>query len=152
MSVTLCDLFTSGICNILVTIDTRISNSAGQISNLDLIHSLMNLARGKCRLFVQGLVVDDVSTIVDIGGTAIIQEEMPDGSGSLQSCSLIDRIGWAVSTLARPDSSRDDDLISTVVVDEQGVALGLVFSTRDSIYAAITKGKGNLLACPRTPS
>ncbi len=41
---------------------------------------------------------------------------------------------------ARTD--RPDGLYSTVVTDENGVALGLVYSSADSIAAAITSGRG----------
>jgi hypothetical protein len=39
-------------------------------------------------------------------------------------------------------SDRPDGLFPTVVVDEQGIALGLVYSNTDSIVKAVDTGRG----------
>jgi phosphoribosyl-ATP pyrophosphohydrolase / phosphoribosyl-AMP cyclohydrolase / histidinol dehydrogenase len=54
-------------------------------------------------------------------------------SGSLQLGEIVD------SFLV---SDRKDGLYTTVVVDEQGIALGLVYSDKDSLIAALKRRKG----------
>ena len=47
-----------------------------------------------------------------------------------------------VKLLLRVDSDRPDGLFSTIVTDERGVALGLVFSTLESVQESLRTGRG----------
>jgi phosphoribosyl-ATP pyrophosphohydrolase len=52
------------------------------------------------------------------------------------------RLGLAEAFAAPLVSDRPDGLFPTVVVDELGAALGLVYSSRDSLAAAVERGRG----------
>ncbi|KAI9885864.1 MAG: imidazoleglycerol-phosphate dehydratase [Watsoniomyces obsoletus] len=47
-----------------------------------------------------------------------------------------------VRTILRVESDRPDGLLSTVVTDERGIALGFVFSTLESIQESLRTGRG----------
>ena len=47
-----------------------------------------------------------------------------------------------VKLLLRVDSDRPDGLFSTIVTDERGIALGLVFSTLESVQESLRTGRG----------
>ncbi|MEO0459457.1 MAG: phosphoribosyl-ATP diphosphatase [Myxococcota bacterium] len=52
------------------------------------------------------------------------------------------RLNYADAFLAPMKTDRADGLWPTVVVDERGVAIGLVYSSRDSVRRAIEDGRG----------
>ncbi len=47
-----------------------------------------------------------------------------------------------VRTILRVESDRPDGLLSTIVADERGIALGFVFSTLESIQESLRTGRG----------
>jgi phosphoribosyl-ATP pyrophosphohydrolase len=53
-----------------------------------------------------------------------------------------EKLGLAEAFLAPITSERSDGLIPTVVVDELGLALGLAWSDRESLSAALASGRG----------
>jgi len=60
------------------------------------------------------------------------------------SALLQERLDLGATFAAFAKTDRPDGLFTTVVVDEQGVALGLVYSNHESLCAAINQRKGNI--------
>lgn len=101
--------------------------------DLELIANLKAAVGDKCVLTIAGGVttVDEIAALHKMGveaqvGMALYTDRMD--------------LGDAISACAVSD--RPDNLIPTVVVDEQGVALGLVYSDKESIRAAVKNMKG----------
>jgi len=106
----------------------------GTLSGIEAIRPQLELlAKAKARVCVAGGItsVEDVLYVDSLGlysqvGTALITDK-----------SLA---GGIIAGFTKSD--RPDGLYTTVVVDEQGVALGLVYSNDESIIAAVREGKG----------
>lgn len=103
-----------------------------QGTNMEQVAELVNAA-GDARVTIAGGVTttDDIRMLHELGADA--QVGMALYTGALD---FADAIGAA----ARSD--RPDGLIPTVVVDESGVALGLAYSSRDSLREAVTTRSG----------
>lgn len=84
------------------------------------------------------------STGAGAGATADASAGATDGGGARVSGVLGDSagadVGAAMAACARSD--RPDGLFTTVVTDESGVALGLVYSSAESIREAVRCGRG----------
>lgn len=114
----------------LVTFVEREGRMAG--TNLDIVPSLVEAA-GEARVTIAGGVTtaEDIARIDALG--ADVQVGMALYTGRL---SLADAMAAPLTT------DRPDGLWPTVVVDEQGVALGLAYSSIESLREAISTGRG----------
>lgn len=90
-------------------------------------------AAGPARVTIAGGVTSaaEVAAIDALGADAQVGMALYTGKLSL-----------ADAFLAPARSDRDDGLIPTVVADESGVALGLVYSSRESVSRSIETGRG----------
>ncbi len=90
-------------------------------------------AAGEARVTIAGGVteVEEIRDLDAIGADAQVGMALYRGHMDL---------GAAIAAPLRSD--RPDGLIPTVVVDEQGTALGLVYSSRESIAAAVAERRG----------
>ena len=90
-------------------------------------------AAGDARVTVAGGVTtaEEIAAIDRLGADAQVGMALYKG--------VLD-LGDAIAAPLRTD--RDDGLFSTVVVDEQGIALGMVWSDQESIREAVRSGRG----------
>jgi phosphoribosyl-ATP pyrophosphohydrolase len=90
-------------------------------------------AAGSARVTIAGGVTEvaEIKALAEIGADAQVGMALYTGHMDL---------GAAIA--APLVSDRPDGLIPTVVVDERGVALGLVYSSADSIRAAVAERRG----------
>lgn len=106
----------------------------GRMQGLDLarVESLKQ-ASGKAKLTVAGGVrnAEDVAAIDALGADAQVGMALYTG-----------KLDLADGIIGPLKSDRPDGLFPTVVVDEQGIALGLVYSSRESLQKAIRERKG----------
>lgn len=120
-----------GLCGgFLVTFVEREGRLGG--TRLDRVEPLVEAARG-ARVTIAGGVTtaEDVAAIDRAGADA--QVGMALYTGALE-------LGDAVAAPLRSD--RPDGLFATVVTDERGVALGLAWSSRESLREAVRTGRG----------
>jgi phosphoribosyl-ATP pyrophosphohydrolase len=103
-----------------------------QGTNLDQVAELVSAA-GDARVTIAGGVTTeaDIRELHDAGADA--QVGMALYTGALD-------FGDAIA--APLTSDRTDGLFPTVIVDESGVALGLAYSSRESLRAAVRSGRG----------
>ena len=101
-------------------------------TNLDLAKEIVEAARPASVIIAGGVTkVEEIAALDAIG--ADCQVGMALYSGRMD-------LGEAVAAPLKTD--RADALIPTVVSDERGVTLGLVYSSRESIRAAVTERRG----------
>lgn len=101
-------------------------------TNLDLAKEIV-AAAGGCRVTIAGGVTtaDEIRALDEIGADAQVGMALYTG-----------RLDLADAIMAPLVSDRPDGLWPSVVVDERGVALGLVYSSRQSIREAVRRGQG----------
>jgi phosphoribosyl-ATP pyrophosphohydrolase / phosphoribosyl-AMP cyclohydrolase / histidinol dehydrogenase len=88
--------------------------------------------------FVQP-VVEDVLKVAALGGVPVV----PAGMVSLDSANVVTGgVSAAKILVAGAVSDRPDGLFTTMVTDERGVALGLVYSSEKSIDESLRLGRG----------
>lgn len=101
-------------------------------TNLALAREIVAAAAG-CRVTIAGGVTtaDEIRDLDRIGADAQVGMALYTG-----------RLDLADAIMAPLASDRPDGLWPTVVVDERGVALGLVYSSAESIREAVRRGQG----------
>jgi phosphoribosyl-AMP cyclohydrolase / phosphoribosyl-ATP pyrophosphohydrolase len=114
----------------LVTFVEREGRMGG--TDMDLARTIVEAAAPARVIIAGGVTTPDEVAELDAMG-ADCQVGMALYSGRLD-------LGEAVA--APLQSDRPDGLIPTVVADERGVALGLVYSSKDSIRAAVAERRG----------
>lgn len=118
------------VSNFLVTFVEREGRMAG--IDFEVVEQLVEAAAG-ARLTIAGGVTTakDVARLDRLGAEAQVGMALYTGRLDPADC---------VYATARCD--RPDGLLPTVVVDEHGRALGLVWSSRESLRAALSSGRG----------
>ena len=101
-------------------------------TNLELAKQIVAAADG-CRVTIAGGVTtaEEIRALDEIGADAQVGMALYTG-----------RLDLADAIVAPLVGDRPDGLWPTVVVDERGVALGLVYSSRESIREAVRRGQG----------
>jgi phosphoribosyl-ATP pyrophosphohydrolase len=101
-------------------------------TNLELAKEIVAAADG-CRVTIAGGVTtaNEIKALDEIGADAQVGMALYTG-----------RLDLADAIMAPLVSDRPDGLWPTVVVDERGVALGLVYSSRESVREAVRRGQG----------
>ena len=101
-------------------------------TNLELAKQIVAAADG-CRVTIAGGVTtaEEIRALDEIGADAQVGMALYTG-----------RLDLADAIMAPLVSDRPDGLWPTVVVDERGVALGLVYSSRESVREAVRRGQG----------
>jgi phosphoribosyl-ATP pyrophosphohydrolase len=114
----------------LVTFVEREGRMAG--TDLALARAIVEAA-GDAEVTIAGGVteVEEIRDLDRLGADAQVGMALYSGRMDL---------GEAIAAPLRSD--REDGLIPTVVTDEQGIALGLVYSSRESIRAAVAERRG----------
>jgi phosphoribosyl-ATP pyrophosphohydrolase len=114
----------------LVTFVEREGRLSG--TNLDLVPELIKAAPGACVTIAGGVTTpEDIRALDDLGADA--QVGMALYTGRLE-------LADAITSVLRSD--RSDGLWPTVVTDELGTALGLVYSSKESVREALRTGRG----------
>lgn len=118
------------VSGFLVTFVEREGRLGG--TNLELAWEIVQAAEG-CRVTIAGGVTtaEDIAELDRMGADAQVGMALYTG-----------RITLADAFLAPIHSDRSDGLFPTVVCDAHGVALGLCWSSRDSVTKAIDERKG----------
>jgi phosphoribosyl-ATP pyrophosphohydrolase len=103
-----------------------------QGTNLDQVAELV-AAAGDARVTIAGGITteSDVRAIHDAGADSQVGMALYTGT-----------LDFADAIAAPLRSDRSDGLFPTVIVDESGVALGLAYSSRESLRAAVRSGEG----------
>ncbi|TNE91708.1 MAG: histidinol dehydrogenase [Deltaproteobacteria bacterium] len=120
-----------GLCGgFLVTFVEREGRLGG--TNLDQVEALV-AAAGKARVTIAGGIttVDEVAALDRLGAEAQVGMALYSG-----------RMDLGEAFAAPLVSDRPDGLFPTVVTDERGVALGLCYSSRESLAEALRTGTG----------
>ena len=114
----------------LVTFVEREGRMAG--TDLDLARQVVAAAQG-CRVTIAGGVTtaEEIRALDGIGADAQVGMALYTG-----------RLDLGDAIMAPLVSDRPDGLFPTVVVDERGVALGLVYSSAESIREAVRRRQG----------
>jgi phosphoribosyl-ATP pyrophosphohydrolase len=114
----------------LVTFVEREGRMGG--TNMDLVPTLVEAA-GSARLTIAGGITTpaEIAALDRLGVDAQVGMALYTGAMDL-----------ADAVIAPLTSDRDDGLWPTVVTDELGTALGLAYSSRDSLGRAIAEGRG----------
>jgi phosphoribosyl-ATP pyrophosphohydrolase len=101
-------------------------------TNLELARQIVQAAEG-CRVTIAGGVTaaDEIRALDEIGADAQVGMALYTG-----------RLDLADAIMAPLVSDRPDGLWPTVVVDERGVALGLVYSSKESVREAVRRRQG----------
>jgi phosphoribosyl-ATP pyrophosphohydrolase len=101
-------------------------------TNMELAKEIVAAADG-CRVTIAGGVTtaEEIRALDAIGADAQVGMALYTG-----------RLDLADAIMAPLVSDRPDGLWPTVVVDERGVALGLVYSSRESVREAVRRGQG----------
>lgn len=101
-------------------------------TNLELAREIVAAAAG-CRVTIAGGVTtaEEIRALDAIGADAQVGMALYSG-----------RLELADAITAPLTSDRPDGLWPTVVVDERGTALGLVYSSADSVREAVRRGQG----------
>ena len=101
-------------------------------TNLELAKEIV-AAAGDCRVTIAGGVTtaEEIRALDEIGADAQVGMALYTG-----------RLDLADAIMAPLVSDRPDGLWPTVVVDERGTALGLVYSSRESVREAVRRGQG----------
>jgi len=128
---------------------------------VEVVRELASLVGGFLVTFVEregrmtGIDLDRVREIIDAAGDARVT--VAGGIAEAQEIGAIDRLGadaqvgmalytgkfeLAEAVAAPLTSDRPDGLWPTVVVDERGVALGLAYSSRESLREAVRSKRG----------
>ncbi|TGZ85548.1 histidine biosynthesis trifunctional protein [Ascodesmis nigricans] len=122
--------------------DTSVGVYAHKVSNIEFICGWLNEYGTDNRppvyvSFASAPSLEDVCKIRKLAATPIVSSSDltadPEGSSKLS-------VGEILMTGLVSD--RPDKLISTIVVDEQGVALGLVYSSAESVKESLKTGTG----------
>ncbi len=127
----------------------------------DRMRELRELCGGFLVTFIEnegrmgGTQMERVAELVEIAGSARVT--IAGGVTTAEEIAELDRLGadaqvgmalysgrlsYADAVLAPLRTDRDDGLFPTVVVDEHGVALGLVYSSRESVTEAMKGRRG----------
>jgi phosphoribosyl-ATP pyrophosphohydrolase/phosphoribosyl-AMP cyclohydrolase len=125
------------------------------------MHELRDFAGGFLVTFVEregrlgGTALERVQGLVEAAGDARVT--IAGGVTTPQEVAALDRLGadaqvgmalytgrmeLADAFLAPASSDRADGLLPTIVTDEGGRALGLVYSSRESVRASLERGRG----------
>ena len=114
----------------LVTFVEREGRMGG--TDLELARAVVEAAK-PCRVTIAGGVTtpEEIRTLDELGADAQVGMALYTG-----------RLDLADAIMAPLVSDRPDGLWPTVVVDERGLALGLVYSSRDSIREAVRRRMG----------
>lgn len=101
-------------------------------ADLGLAEQLASVA-GETRITLAGgvTVVEEIGTLDRIGCDAQVGMALYSG-----------RMDLGDAVFAPGSSDRPDGLVPTVIVDERGVALGLVYSDRESVRRAVNERRG----------
>lgn len=115
----------------LVTFVEREGRLAG--TDLALADAVVRAAGPKCRVTIAGGVTsaEEIATLDRLGADAQVGMALYTG-----------RLDLADAIAAPLRSERPDGLFPTVVVDERGLALGLAWSSRDSLREAVRRRAG----------
>jgi phosphoribosyl-ATP pyrophosphohydrolase len=102
-------------------------------TNLELAKAVVEAAGEGCRVTIAGGVTtaDEIRALDAIGADAQVGMALYTG-----------RLDLADAIMAPLVTDRPDGLYPTVVVDERGVCLGLVYSSRESIQEAVRRKMG----------
>ncbi len=115
----------------LVTFVEREGRMGG--TDLELARAVVEAAGEGCRVTIAGGVTtaEEIRALDTIGADAQVGMALYTG-----------RLDLADAIMAPLTTDRTDGLYPTVVVDERGVCLGLVYSSRDSIREAVRRRAG----------
>lgn len=106
----------------------------GRLGGADLgLAEKLAAAAGDTRITLAGgvTVVEEIGTLDRLGCDAQVGMALYSG-----------RMDLGDATFAPGSSDRPDGLVPTVIVDERGVALGLVYSDADSVRRAVNERRG----------
>ncbi|WP_327788097.1 phosphoribosyl-ATP diphosphatase [Marinimicrococcus flavescens] len=119
------------VSGFLVTFVEREGRLGG--TNLELAREIVEAAGKDCRVTIAGGVTtaEEIRALDEIGADAQVGMALYTG-----------RLDLADAIMAPLSTDRPDGLYPTVVVDERNVALGLVYSSRESIREAVRRRMG----------
>jgi len=111
------------------------------LSNISDLNSIKSLKSGKDRCLYATAKDSNVEFFKKLAGLSIIPI-IPATLLTLDAQSTSGRLNVTDLFLANATSDRSDKLFTTLVTDERGVALGLVYSSKESVAESLKTGRG----------
>jgi phosphoribosyl-ATP pyrophosphohydrolase/phosphoribosyl-AMP cyclohydrolase/histidinol dehydrogenase len=95
-------------------------------------------------IFLSTNSTDNMQAVVDLARENSVVTVIPAAHLTMENSSAKDLLSVPAVIAASMTSDRSDQLIPTIVTDERGIALGLVFSSQESFSESLKTGTGEL--------
>jgi phosphoribosyl-ATP pyrophosphohydrolase/phosphoribosyl-AMP cyclohydrolase/histidinol dehydrogenase len=130
----------SAIADFADTISVKLSDDARTKSCIQMVNLISNATKGVAiTIQISSATVDSAPDLVSKVNTYFGEKETPKGTVSLIDPSP-QQLGLSYVSCIRTD--RPDGLFTTVVCTRSNEALGLVYSSKESVVAALECGRG----------
>jgi phosphoribosyl-ATP pyrophosphohydrolase / phosphoribosyl-AMP cyclohydrolase / histidinol dehydrogenase len=93
-------------------------------------------------IFLSTTSTDNMQAVVDLARENSIVAVIPAAHLTMENTSTKDLLSVPAIIAASWTSDRNDHLIPTIVTDERGIALGLVYSSQESLSESLKTGTG----------
>jgi phosphoribosyl-ATP pyrophosphohydrolase / phosphoribosyl-AMP cyclohydrolase / histidinol dehydrogenase len=100
-------------------------------------------------IFLSTTSTDNLQAVVELARENSLVTVIPAAHLTMENTSTKDLLSVPAVIAASWTSDRSDHLIPTVVTDERGIALGLVYSSQESLSESLKTGTGKLLNFPK---
>lgn len=99
-------------------------------------------------IFVSTTSKDNMQAVVDLAREHSAIAVIPAAHLTMEKISSKDLLSVPAAIGASWISDRSDNLIPTIVTDERGISMGLVYSSQESLSESLKTGTGNLRLFP----
>jgi phosphoribosyl-ATP pyrophosphohydrolase / phosphoribosyl-AMP cyclohydrolase / histidinol dehydrogenase len=101
-------------------------------------------------IFLSTTSTDNMQAVVDLARESSVVAIIPAAHLTMDNTSTKDLLSVPAVIAASWASDRSDHLIPTIVTDVRGIALGLVYSSQESLSESLKTGAGKLRSLPKS--
>jgi phosphoribosyl-ATP pyrophosphohydrolase / phosphoribosyl-AMP cyclohydrolase / histidinol dehydrogenase len=101
-------------------------------------------------IFLSTTSTDNMQAVVDLARENLVVAVIPAAHLTMENTSTKDLLSVPTIIAASWTSDRSDHLIPTIVADERGIALGLVYSSQESLSESLKTGTGKRRKFPKS--
>jgi phosphoribosyl-ATP pyrophosphohydrolase / phosphoribosyl-AMP cyclohydrolase / histidinol dehydrogenase len=101
-------------------------------------------------IFLSTTSTNNMQAVVDLARENSVVAVIPAAHLTMENASTKDLLSVPAVIAASWTSDRSDHLIPTIVTDERGIALGLVYSNQESLSESLKTGTGKFRELPKT--